>query len=144
MLVDRMLGRLRAGAEAELSALGTVENSLSALRTRRWSIGAQTLAAVTIPLSLLFAYFGVSTGDATRDTSIVDLQQHWPIYAGLVALVTSIVLQLRDRRRVPPHGGSTVENCPRSRQPASPLPHTPLFRRRAEHQPQYSTCSRGG
>lgn len=48
--VDRMLGRLRASVGDELAALENAETIVRELRVRRWSIGAQALAAVTVPL----------------------------------------------------------------------------------------------
>ena len=104
-LVDRMLARLRAGSEAELAALQSVEGGIAQLRTRRWSIAAQVLAGLTIPITLLLAYFGVSTNDVPEETSMFDVSHHWPAYllTGLLVLGAAsllLVLWLIDRRRL--------------------------------------------
>ncbi|MEM9654396.1 MAG: hypothetical protein AAGA65_20050 [Actinomycetota bacterium] len=104
-LVDRMLARLRASSEAELSALQTVESGLAQLRVRRWSIAAQVLAAITIPLTLLLAYFGVSTSDVSDESSITDFGAYWVPYTitGILVLGAALLLValwLVDRRRM--------------------------------------------
>ncbi len=104
--VDRMLGRLRASVGDELAALENAETIINELRVRRWSIGAQALAAITIPLSLLLAFFGTNSADVDRNTSLFDLNHYWPIYTFVLALVAAVglmivILQHRDRRRMP-------------------------------------------
>ncbi|MEM9892961.1 MAG: hypothetical protein AAF962_19010 [Actinomycetota bacterium] len=104
--VDRMLGRLRASAGDELASLQNTEAIVSELRVRRWSIGAQALAGITIPISLLLAFFGTSTTDVDRQTSLFDFHEYWPVYAAVGLLVAAIAatvlaLQVRDRRRIP-------------------------------------------
>ncbi|MCP4962710.1 MAG: hypothetical protein GY925_26005 [Actinomycetia bacterium] len=74
--VDRMLGRLRASVGDELSALENAETIVGELRVRRWSAGAQALAAVTVPLSLLLALFGTSSSQVDRERSLLDLVPH--------------------------------------------------------------------
>ena len=104
--VDRMLSRLRASAGDELASVQNAEAIINDLRVRRWSIAAQALAGITIPISLLLTFFGTSTTDVDRQTSLFDLSEYWPAYTAVGLLVTAIgtivlVMQLRDRRRIP-------------------------------------------
>ena len=104
--VDRMLGRLRSAVGDELATLQNAETIVNELRVRRWSIGAQALAGITIPLSLLLAFFSTATNDVDRNSSLFDLSHYWPIYTAVALLVATVgalilTLQQRDRRRIP-------------------------------------------
>ncbi|MEM7341612.1 MAG: hypothetical protein AAF467_23390 [Actinomycetota bacterium] len=107
--VERMLQRLRASVGDELATLQNAEAIISELRVRRWSLGAQLLAGITVPLSLVLAYFGVATTDVDRESSLLDLDLYWPIYSAVALLIGAVGLlvmasQMWDRRRIPRSG----------------------------------------
>ena len=86
-LVDRMLERLRSSSEAQLTALSSVESTLSELRIRRWSFSAQALATIAVPLSILLAYFGINSSDVDSEISILDVGRYWMVYLAMVLMV---------------------------------------------------------
>jgi hypothetical protein len=60
---------------------------------RRWQRLATIAAAVAIPLTLVFAFFGVSSNvNAPSDTSIFDMAFYWPVWAVAALSVVAIFL----------------------------------------------------
>jgi hypothetical protein len=117
--VDRMLNRLRASCEAELSALQAVEDGINQLRARRWSIGGQILAVVAVPLSLILAYFGISTADVAADSSLYDIGTYWTVYTVVLALIFTsalviVLMHIRDYSRAPQSTRTRVHLPPKS------------------------------
>ena len=105
-LVDRMLERLRSSSEAQLTALSSVESTLSELRIRRWSFSAQALATIAVPLSILLAYFGINSSDVDSEISILDVGRYWMVYLAMVLMVGATfslysVIRLFDRKKLP-------------------------------------------
>jgi hypothetical protein len=90
----RLQSYVDAGVVLSASWIVSAIAGLAQLRVRRWSIAAQVLAAVTIPLTLLLAYFGVSTSDVSDETSIPDFGAYWVPYmiTGILVLGSALLL----------------------------------------------------
>lgn len=105
-LVDRMLRRLQRSAEAELAAVSAVESTISEQRIRRWTVFAQVIATVAIPLTLLLSFFGINSSDVDPHTSILSLARYWGVYLIFVIMVLSTIVtyvsvRRTDRNRIP-------------------------------------------
>ena len=99
----RMLQRLERAINAELTALAGAEREADEARRIRWTVAAGFVSTVAIPLTLIFAFFGVNATEVDANASMFSLR-YVELYLVVVSIVVTggllvAVLGLRQRRR---------------------------------------------
>jgi hypothetical protein len=84
--VSRMFTRLDSSINSELTAIGIREAKQNDRRRTRWTVALNVLAVAAVPITVLLAFFGVSTTDLGNNPSIRDLHHFWPEYTVALAL----------------------------------------------------------
>jgi hypothetical protein len=87
--VSRMFTRLDSSINSELTAIGIREARREARRRLRWAFAVNLLSVVVVPITVLLAFFGVSTKDVDGGFSILDFGHFRLEYilAGALALI---------------------------------------------------------
>jgi hypothetical protein len=87
--VSRMFTRLDSSINSELTAIGIREAKQDGRRRLRWAFAINLLSILVVPITVLLAFFGVSTKDVTDGFSILDFRHFRLEYilAGALALI---------------------------------------------------------
>jgi hypothetical protein len=91
--VSRMFTRLESSIRSELTAIDIRDTKKNDRRRLRWNFALNLLGVVVVPMTLLLAFFGTSTKDVGRETSILDFGHYQWEYmsAGAVALLIPLL-----------------------------------------------------
>lgn len=104
--VSRMLRRLEATSQAELTSVESIERRADEDRRLRWTIAVGFVSVVAIPISLILAFFGINATQVDENRSMFDPGYLW-VYAGVGLMIviavslaiTLYILQIREHRR---------------------------------------------
>ncbi|WP_426504999.1 hypothetical protein ACPPVO_45865 [Dactylosporangium sp. McL0621] len=103
---SQIVERLRAVIQTRSSVLAEASREREERRDRVLTGLLASVSLLAIPLTLLLAFFGVSSSDVGPDRSMLDLGYYWPAYAlawvpiGVIVLV-GVVLRRRLREARP-------------------------------------------
>lgn len=104
--VSRMLRRLEATSQAELTSIESIERRADEDRRLRWTVAVGFVSVVAIPISLILAFFGINATQVDENRSMFDPAYVW-VYASVglmivIAISLAIALyivQTREHRR---------------------------------------------
>lgn len=138
--VSRMFTRLESSIRSELTAIDIRDNKKNDRRRLRWNFALNLLGVVVVPISLLLAFFGVSTKDVEGESSMYDIHRYqWeylsvgavalliPLLAWVAAALFSAWQDYQDRKRMELTKKRIFENSaagPRNRLPLHPVRET--------------------
>jgi hypothetical protein len=103
---SQIVERLRTVIQARSSVLAEASREREERRDRVLTGLVASVSLLAIPLTLLLAFFGVSSSDVSPDRSMLDIAYYWPVYAlawipvGVIVLV-GVVLRRRLREARP-------------------------------------------
>lgn len=91
-VTERILNRLSQGIQAEAEEIAADERVTDERRWRTWSTVGGSIAAIAVPLSLVFAFLGINVRDVEAESSMGDLGRYGWYYLGIVGLVVLVML----------------------------------------------------
>jgi hypothetical protein len=103
-VTEKILARLSQGIRAEAEEIAAEERAADERRWRTWSAVGGSIAAVAVPLSLLFAFLGINTSEVTHSSSLGDVGHYGFYYLATVGVLAIAVaaslayVNLRHRR----------------------------------------------
>lgn len=89
---ERILARLSQGIRAEAEEIAADERVADERRWRTWSTVGGSIAAVAVPLSLVFGFLGMNVDDVTNHSSMGDFGRYGWYYLGIVGVIALVVL----------------------------------------------------
>lgn len=89
--VSRMLDRLERSIAAELTSVVSHERRADELQRLRWALAAGVLSTTAIPLTLIFAFFGINAREVDGNRSLFDPHDTW-VYLVIGAVLAISVL----------------------------------------------------
>jgi hypothetical protein len=117
--VARMLQRLAHAADAELTAIESIERRADDDRRIRWTVAAGFVSTIAIPSGLILAFFGINATQVDPGRSIFD-HHYLDVYllvAAIVALGGLLYVALYAQHRARAHPAAERVKTSPSRQP---------------------------
>lgn len=90
--VTRMLRRLDRAINAELTTIESIERRVDDNRRLRWAVSVGFVSAVSVPIGLVFTFFGGNAREIDGSRSMLDLERYLPVYLSAVGVALVGVL----------------------------------------------------